>query len=289
MKKRGNSYFELAVNILPKSKHSNSAFEQDIKIKLLPYSKASQITVFIILAIAIIALLILYFSTQINFIEETNPEIKGIYNFIDNCIAKTGEDAIYHIGQTGGYFLSPAKSTESGIAYYFDKNTALVPLKESIEQDLSIYMNELLFFCTKNFVDFPDFNIKQEQIQTRTKITKDKVVFNINYPLTISKDNKKYFLKNFNKEIPSRLDTIYNVAYEITKEQMLYFSGICVNCISDISFENKVFVSILNDPFDQSTIIFSIIDDQYKIKDQDYRFYFANKYDLENFNEGHLD
>ena len=42
---------------------------------------------------------------------------------------------------------------------------------------------------------------------------------------------------------------------------------------------------MIDDPFDKNTIIFTIIDYQYKIKDEDYRFYFANGYDLENINK----
>ncbi|MEK6872675.1 MAG: hypothetical protein AABW90_01520 [Nanoarchaeota archaeon] len=244
-------------------------------------SNKAQITIFIILAIIIIISLILFFSVKsVSKEEKVSPQIASVYSFVDNCIEKTGEDAIYNIGQTGGYFLYSNKSTESGIAYYFDKNKKLIISKEEVENQLSLYINEMLFFCTKNFVGFPDFEVSQGEIKTKTKIVKDKVILTVNYPLTISKNDKSYFIKNFEKQIPSRLDTIYKVASGITEEQMLDFENICINCVSDLAFENKVFVSMNDDIYDKNTIIFTIIDDQYKINGQDYRFYFANRYDL---------
>ena len=246
-------------------------------------NKKSQITIFIIIAIAIIAGLILFFSVKSGVFEKekVSPDITFIYNFVDGCIEKTGEDAIYNIGQTGGYFLYSNSSTENGIAYYFDKNKKLIISKEEIENQLSLYVNEMLFFCTKNFVDFPDFAVSQGEIKTKTKIVKDKVIFTIGYPLTISKNNRNYFIKNFEKQISSRLDTIYKVAFGITEEQMLDFKNICINCLSDLAFENKVFVSMNEDIYDKNIIIFILIDDQHKLNGEDYRFYFANRYDLD--------
>lgn len=245
-------------------------------------SDKAQITIFIILAIIIIISLILFFSVKGRVFKEekVSPQIASVYSFVDSCIEKTGEDAIYNIGQTGGYFLYSNKSTENGIAYYFDKNKAYLPTKEQIENELSLYVNELLFFCAKNFVDFPDFEISQDKIKTQTKMARDKIIFKIKYPLTISKGNKKILLENFEKEIPSRLETVYKVASGITEEQMLDFENICINCVSDLAFENKVFVSMNDDIYDKNTIIFTLIDDQYKINGEDYRFYFANRYDL---------
>ena len=244
-------------------------------------SKKSQTTIFIIIAIVIVVGLILYFSIRGGLIiEQINPEISPINSFIDSCISNIGEDAIYHIGETGGYFLYSERSTKTGIAYYFDKGQNLFPSKEKIQDELSLYMNKMLFFCLENFADFSDFEISQGIIKTETKIIEGKVIFNVEYPLTISKGENSYFLKNFEKEIPSRLNTIYEVSSAIIEEQMLDFNNICINCLGDIAFDNKIYVTFSDDVFDEETVIFSIIDDEYKINGEDYFFYFANKYSL---------
>lgn len=243
--------------------------------------KKGQITIFIIIAIVIVVGLILYLSVRGGLItQQVSPAIKPIHSFVDNCVSKVGEDAIYHIGETGGYFLYSKRSNEVGIAYYFDKGENLFPSKEKIQDELSLYMNEMLFFCVQNFIEFPDFEINQKEIKTETRIVKDKVIFNVNYPLTILKDDKSYFLKNFKKEIPTRLNTIFEVASGIIEEQMLDFENICINCIGDLAFDNKIYVTFNDDPFDEETMIFSIIDDEYKINGEDYFFYFANRYNI---------
>ena len=74
--------------------------------------------------------LILYLSVRSGLIiQQVNPEIKPIYSFVDNCISKTSENAIYHIGETGGYYLYNERSNSVGIAYYFDKGENLLPRK----------------------------------------------------------------------------------------------------------------------------------------------------------------
>ena len=247
--------------------------------------KKAQVTIFIIIAIIIVVFLILFFSAKSGLFKEFNAgiitEIKPIHNFIDNCVEQTGNNAIYHIGQTGGYFLTNTGTfNEVGIAYYFNKNKKLIISKEEIENQLSLYIDDMLFFCTRNFIDFRDFDVRQGEIETKAKIVKDKVIFKVVYPLTISKGKNTYFIKNFEKEIPSRLDTVYKVASGIIEEQMLNFNGICVNCISKLAFENGVFVSMNDDIYDENTIIFTIIDEENKINEEDYSFYFANKYDF---------
>lgn len=245
-------------------------------------NKKGQVTVFVIIAIIIVISLMIYFSVKSGIFKTiVDPEIRPVYSFVDNCLAKTSEDAIYHIGQYGGYFIVPNKSTESKIPYYFDKGRNLLLSKAQIEKELSKYMDSMMFFCVKNFADFPDFQIKQGEIKTETKILHEKVVFNLDFPLTISKGESSFFIKNFNIEVNSRLDSIYEVASGIIEEQMKEEKNICINCIGDLAFENKIFVSMNEDPFDANTIIFTLIDDQEKINEEEYVFYFANRYELE--------
>lgn len=244
-------------------------------------SKRSQISIFVIIAIVFVAILLIYFVIKGNLITNSgiNSEIKPIYNYVDNCLEKTAEDAIYTIGQNGGYFIYANKSNEIGIPYYFDREENLMPSKEQVGKELEKYINDMMFFCTKNFVEFPDYNIKYGEIKTKVEINRDETIFNLNYPLSINKGENNFVLENFNKVIPSRLNTIYKVAEEIIKEQMLEKNNICINCIGDISFENKVFVS-MND-YTENEIIFSIRDNEIGLKGEEYVYYFVNRYDIE--------
>ena len=90
-----------------------------------------------------------------------------------------------------------------------------------------------------------------------------------------------FFIKDFNIEINSRLDSIYEVAVGIIEEQMKDEKNICINCIGDLAFEKKIFVGEYEDPFDKNTIIFSITDNEIGLKGEEYVYYFANRYDIE--------
>ncbi len=268
------------VHILPKHKRSNSRPESDFRFKFLPDSKRSQITPFIIIAIVIVSFLLLYFIIKSNLsVSGINPNVKEVYNYVQECIEKVGNDALFHIGDTGGYFFVPNLSTENERAYYFYENNNYMPSKESIEEELSTYMNEMLFFCTINFVDLKNYEISQGKIKTDTVIEDEKVVFSVSYPLSIRKGESSYTLENFYFEVPVRLGTIHNFIDEIMKIQLETPYDICVSCIGDLGIEYELQVSLQD--YQENDVIFVIIDPFSEINGEPYRFYFVNKYENE--------
>ena len=238
----------------------------------------SQTTIFIILAVFIVGAI----STMLIFRNNDSPKdntlsTNDIYSFTQSCIKQTAEDSIYYIGSTGGYFNSPNLSTPGNTAYYLYNKKNYMPSKERVEQELANYMNEMLFFCTKGFVDYPEYTVSQEKIITTVKIEEGKVVFNVKYPLSITKENKTYFVSRFdNNEIPVRLDVVYDSAKEIIEEQMKHPEDICVNCLGKISEEEDIYIDMYD--YNQTTIIFEIADPNSNINGGELRFTFANKY-----------
>jgi hypothetical protein len=241
--------------------------------------KRAQVTVFIIIAILIIAIIVLFFIFREKLLpeEKVDIQVQPIHSYVENCIKEIAEDAIYTIGRKGGYFLSPELSTESGVTYYFDKGKSYMPSKEIIENEISLYVDEMLFFCTKNFVDFPDFNVKQRRIKTKATITDDNVILNIEYPLSISKGETTHSFKRFEDiEISVRLGIIYNTMDEIMREQMTHKENICLSCIVDLALKNDLYVEMQD--YDDETVIFTFRDENIKLNEEDYRFTFANRY-----------
>ncbi len=245
--------------------------------------KSGQISVFIIIAILIIAaiaVVILYRENVFNTGKDrVAPEVQPIYSFIEGCIKSTAENDIYYIGQTGGYFTSPEKSIEYGIAYYYDKGENLMPTKERIEKEIADYMNFMLPFCTQDFTDYPDFKVKTDDAKTVARIKEGKVVFSVKYPLTITKGNKNYFFENFgNTQIQVRLNKVYQLANNITQDAMKNKNNICLTCMNAEATALDLYVEY-NDYSDNESIVFTIRDANSKILDMDYRFNFANKYE----------
>jgi len=243
----------------------------------------SQVSVFVIIAVVIIlGIGIFYFLKSDLNKKRIDPVVTPLYNFVDSCIKKTSEDSVYFIGQTGGYFITPNLSTENNIAYYFYNEENLIPTKEKIEEELSNYLDNMLFFCTKNFEDFRDFNVTQGKIKSKTKIEKDYVLFDVDYPLNIEKNGKTYLFEKFETKVPVRLGVIYDVAKQIMEEQMNDKKGICVNCLSEIAEKNDVFIYMYD--YKKNEILFVIADEKSKSRGDEFDFYFVNKYNPEGIN-----
>lgn len=242
-------------------------------------TKKAQITIFVILAIVVVTGLLLFFLARDNFnLLGVNSEIRPIHNFVQECVKKTANDAIYHIGETGGYFISPNNSLENNVNIYFDVGENLVPSLETIEKEITKYMDSMLFFCVKNFISFPDFEIEQGGIKNEVKIEEGKVVFNIDYPLSIKKGDSTYSIDKFDLEINSRLFTIQKATNQLTEYQKETPEALCLSCIEEVSADNDLYIIMMNYGYDGDVVIFEIIDINSKINNEDYRFYFANRY-----------
>lgn len=241
--------------------------------------KRGQISIFIIMTILILAIVFLIFLNRdyiFNNSGKISPEILPVKNFIDKCIEETGKEAIMYVSSTGGYFSSPNLSTENHIAYYLYNQNNYMPEKEKIEREISDYMNEMMFFCVKGFGQFNDFEITQSEIKTKTKIFDNKVVLQIEYPLSIVKNNRTYYVKNFNQEINVNLGKVYNIVKEIMEEQLKQKELICMSCIGKISLDNDVYVDMFD--LKDKEVVFSVTDRNSKINEKELEFVFANKY-----------
>ena len=243
-----------------------------------------------------------------------DPVARPVYNFVTECVRKVGDDAIYQIGKTGGYVIPPQPKmkfedilNDDGIAFYLydsgykiesndnlgsiapapgipapsDTNEVIVkenyiPSKEKIQDELSKYMDSFIYFCTSDFKQFPSFNVSSGEAKTSTKIENGKVIFDVDYPLQISKGNKVYSIKKFEAIVTVRLNEVYSLTSDIMEEQMEKPDAICMSCINDISTKYDMKVKMMDS---EEGIVFVVLDEKSKINNKDYLFYFANKYD----------
>ncbi|MDP2673050.1 MAG: hypothetical protein Q8O84_04525 [Nanoarchaeota archaeon] len=239
-------------------------------------NKRGQITIFIIVAILIIGAVALFFTLRGNLqiSKPSNPEVAPIKNFVDECIDGVGEEVIYNVGQSGGYYFPPEKSTETGITYYLINNKSYMPSKEKVESEISFFVSNKLFFCTRNFVDFPEYEISQGKIRTETEILENEVVLNVEYPLSIKKGESVSKIKDFEIEIPIRTGLVYDSVSGFIAENNE--QGICLSCLSNISETHDLFVDMFD--YDNETIIFIFKDENSIINEKPFEWVFANKY-----------
>jgi hypothetical protein len=244
--------------------------------------KRGQITVFIIIAIIIVVIIALIFIFSNNKIKPDYSNDPS-YNLVKDCLENTGEQALSYIGDSGGYYYIPEKSTDFGTPYYFSIDKNLIPTKENVEIETSRFMNERGSLCGY-FEDSQFKVISRGNISTKTTINNDSVEINVKYPITVEKENKKISYEEFNIEIPARVGIMYNAAKDYIKGQVDNPSGICITCINNVA--NKYDVKFITYNYDNETIIFNIIDEKTKINNQSfYTYSFAVKYDLSKISE----
>jgi len=238
--------------------------------------KRGQLTIYILIAILIVSTILIYFSLRGDILQNViSSPSDEVSLFVQDCIESEGANVIYTIGKNGGYYIPTDFSIDIGIPYYSSDGENYMPSKESVENEISFYLSEVLFLCTKNFVDFSNFNISQSEIKTNVNIDDDKISLNVNYPIRIIKGEDVSLIEEFEAEIPVRLGIVYDSISEFTQEQISH-DGICLSCMLEISLKNDLFVDMFD--YDDSTTVFFFRDENSKINDIPFTWVFANKY-----------
>jgi|TARA_Y100000310_G_C20694627_1_gene824681 hypothetical protein len=256
--------------------------------KLSNYKKA-QTTIFIILAVVIIAAAIgLYFitnsSTQSNLEKSFSTlgiitQASLVQSSIFSCLEDTSRASLDVIGIQGGYYNKPAKHFDLGwafIPYYYDQGQFLKPTTQEIESELSSYIDENLEFCIQE-LNYEDFTLTHDQTTTKTSIQENTVKFTIDSKLLIKKDtlSSEFTLSNHPIEIESALSDILKVADYITESHREDPDLICISCVSDMAETRNLFVDMLD--FDEDTTTLVVISEDHTYSEP-YIFEFLNRY-----------
>jgi len=241
--------------------------------------KRGQTTIFIIMGVILIAVIIIFLVLRQDVTDEVEIEpvpedIQPIYDHVEKCIREVGENAIFLISFTGGYYENPIKE-ENGVSIYFEKGENYMPSLEHLEREISLYMDKNLNRCLK-FSEFSEFDIQEEEVETKTKVESDEVFFDVNFLLSISKGERTYELEDFESSVPVRLGLIYAVVRNLTEEQMNTPTHLCISCIDRLATENQLFFEINNE--DIETTLFAIVDENSIIRGKEFVYFFKNKY-----------
>ena len=235
-----------------------------------------QVTIFIIVAVLIIAIVILFFSFR-GKIQKENPETAQIQNFVQECLDETSEFAVFDIAEKGGY-EDPSKISSTVVfntPYYLKDNKILMPSREKIQEEISKYVVKQMDFCIDEFALFPGYNIAEGKIIAESKIEPERVLVDINYPLTIIKSDSRFKLEDFNSEIPARFGIVYDAITEFIIQSKNY-QGVCISCLVNISSENNLRSSFSD--YDNKTTIFMVNDPQSELNNKEFVYVFANEY-----------
>ncbi len=209
-------------------------------------NKRGQITIFIILAILIIAGVSIYFVLREGKSSSDIPsEIEPIYVQILSCLEETSKNGIEHNSLHGGYYEIPeAISIEyfsDNIPYYYWNLEKHLPSLERIEIELGNYVYDYL----KNCIDFEEFEekgykISERQLVVFPEIKEKEVNIYLKYPLTIKKGISIKRLEKFEISLESEIKKFLSISEEIVKSYSENPGVICFSCLDEIAEKNGV-------------------------------------------------
>ena len=204
-------------------------------------NKKGQVTIFIIVAIIVVAAIIGYFTLRQSFVESISEDMRPVYDYYVSCLEATAKQGVSLLGEQGGYIEVP--DFEPGSAYmpfssqldflgqpvpywmYVSGNNLLreqVPTKNGMERELEKYVSERVGDC-----DFSDFEIMGYDIYVgeggvEAKINKLDVDLEVNNKLTIFKGEQSAVVNSHKVSLNSKLGKFYDLAIEVYNFEKTY-------------------------------------------------------------------
>lgn len=199
--------------------------------------KAVALSIFIILAIILVAIIILIIMFKDNLNTNLPREIQPVYTYFDSCITEETKAAAKVMGTQGGYIQLPEFEPGSdympfssqldflgGIPYwyYISRNNIpkeQMPSKQKMQEQLNIYLKERIDEC--NFKEFEEqgFQIQKGDLQVNTEIQENKIIVNVNMPLSTTYTDTSATKTTHKIEVASKLGRFYDLAVKIHKKE----------------------------------------------------------------------
>ena len=201
--------------------------------------KRGQVSIFIIIAILIFALVIGYLVLKSSFgISGIPANIQPVYNSFLTCLKEDTETGIGVLESQGGYIELP--DFEPGSAYmpfssqldfagnpipywYYVSGNNIekekIPTKSNMEQELERFIESRIQGC--NLRDYYDqgFAIVMENPKADINIKDTEVQVSLTVPLTIEKENDTAVVKSHEISVESSIGKLYNSAKIVYEEE----------------------------------------------------------------------
>ncbi len=237
---RANSRSDIVIKAkrLPMSKRSNSRLHFLNDCTLLK-CKRSQVTIFIILAIAIVAVIVLFYAFKSDLFKTAVPsEFEPVYSYYISCVKEETSNGALLLGQTGGYINLPEFSPGSvympfssqldflgtGVPYwYYISGNGVVkeqaPSLEKMQSQLNDYLNQRLLRCDFSRFEQQGFVVEIGNADVESKISDNSIGIEIKQDLKISYGDAKWETKENSVSVDSHLGKFFNLAQKIYSNQ----------------------------------------------------------------------
>lgn len=199
-----------------------------------------QITLFIILGMVLLLALVLLITLRKEITttkpEEITPLARGpIEQMIASCISDLGEEAVFRLGQQGGYIEVPADIAGDASAhlrispflvvpYWASGPDDLSPSLEDLQQRIDLYVESKLRECVLGLEPFQkEYTIiEKSSIDSHTEIVSSRIIFNVRWNIEAKNKLGETITEVVDHVADSRirLKAVHDTAREIIKKEL---------------------------------------------------------------------
>lgn len=206
--------------------------------------KKAQVTVFVVLAIVIVASVVLVFTLRTKFFpstpEKVPEKLKPFAQSYSLCVEDLGQEAVQVLGQMGGYISPPAEEQENefsfgstlkflgeNIPYWFyisgnGLERQQIPLLGGMEKQLEGYIEENIGRCDSVVSEFSleGFTIeKKGKPSAQAKIKDEEVTLRVVMPFNLQLADSKARVDTYDIKIGKALGKSYKAARKILEAE----------------------------------------------------------------------
>lgn len=224
----GSTVFK--INSMKEDKKANSHFDFIIKNKILPKSKRSQVTIFIIFALIVVVLIVLMFilrePEELELISIENPQA-----FIDTCARDSINEAINILRIQGGEIEPEGSVMFKGreITYlcyttkFYTPCTNQKPsLIEDIQDEITSYIYPRISNCFNTLKTESEklYSVEMDEgMEIDIQLKSGRIIANIEKDFRLSKEDRIDEYNNFRIEIIDPLFDLSKIAMEIANQE----------------------------------------------------------------------
>jgi hypothetical protein len=199
------------------------------------FSKKAQVTIFIILAVVLVAGVILFFIFRGSLGFGGVPaEFESVYNYYLECIDKETQNGVLIMGQQSGYidkpdfspgtdympFSSQLDFLGTGVPYwYYISGNGIVkeqvPTKEKMEEELNGFLEETMELCDFSKFRKEGFSISLKDAEVKSEIKRNRIEIDVSQQMVISNDESSWTSNKHSREVISNLGRFYELSTEI--------------------------------------------------------------------------
>ena len=239
-------------------------------------NKKAQVTVFIIIAVVIVAVTALFFVLRGSLDVLKSPDeifldqqVNIIRERVDDCVYQSAQKVIFINSLQGGYY-EPAQDSfrlslddDETIFFVpkyinFDQNKILS--RTALENQFSLGVKKEV----QNCFDFSDLPIEiiydLDNAKFTSLLSKNSIRVQADLPITLTSNLSSQRINNFEITLDSKYLQMYLLATKLTEQQYSNREYFCVSCVTDESFKSGFDISTEETQDSSSeTVLYSIL------------------------------